>query len=102
MLRQAQQPNQQLTVTEPSRSAASHPICHSEGVTKLWSLSLRSLSLSKCRSAEAQTIKQTPTVFKTLLELFYFIFSIFIMSLFACHIEQSRNTRYIKKTFVTP
>lgn len=34
MLRQAQQPNQQLTVTESSRSAASHPICHSVGVSK--------------------------------------------------------------------
>ncbi len=31
---QAQQPNQQLTVTDPSRSAASHPICHSVGVSK--------------------------------------------------------------------
>ena len=31
---QAQQPNQQLTVTEPSRSAASHPVCHSVGVSK--------------------------------------------------------------------
>jgi len=34
------------TVCHPelSRSAASHPVCHSEGVTKLWSL-----SLSKCQ-----------------------------------------------------
>ena len=31
---QAQQPNQQLTVTEPSRSAASHPVCHSVGISK--------------------------------------------------------------------